>query len=262
MPAFGLLLGKWRDAGACSPGIFISASFLSEVMKHFLPAAERPASTERFSVSPPAWVERWRWPLMYLLLTALLLLGSRAHATTIYPVGVSPTANYHTIGAVLACATATERNNRGFGVEASADGQSFHEIGFVAGSGTSSARAYRFVDAAPGAGPRYFRLRQDDRDGGAHYYGPQRLNFDAPEAALLAYPTRFGPELTVALAHPTATTATLRLLDGLSREVWRQEQLLSPAAAPPPTSPTCAAGSYLLTATVGGQVLRTRVVRE
>ena len=167
--------------------------------------------------------------------------------------------------AVLTWATATEQNNHGFGLEVSPDGHHYQQIGFVAAEGgnSSAPRAYRFVDAAEGkAGPRYYRLRQDDRDGTAHYYDPQLLRFDAAPATLAAYPTQFGPDLTVALTHPTATTATLRLLDALGREVWQQEQALLPGAAPVRVQPTCAAGSYVLTATVGGQVLRQRVVKD
>ena len=84
----------------------------------------------------------------------------------------------------------------------------------------------------------------------------------AAPATLAAYPTQFGPELTVALSHPTAVTATLRLLDALGRAVWQQEQALLPGAAPVRVQPTCAAGSYVLTATVGGKVLRQRVVKD
>ena len=91
---------------------------------------------------------------------------------------------------------------------------------------------------------------------------PQLLRFDAAPATLAAYPTQFGPDLTVALSHPTATTATLRLLDGMGRAVWQQEQALTPGAAPLRVQPTCAAGAYILTATVGGQVLRQRVVKD
>ena len=65
----------------------------------------------------------------------------------------------------------------------------FCETNYVAaeGSGTSSApHSYRFVDAAESkAGPRYFRLYQDDGSGSSHYFAPQLLNFEAPAA----YPT-------------------------------------------------------------------------
>ncbi|MBF9223297.1 autotransporter outer membrane beta-barrel domain-containing protein [Hymenobacter ruricola] len=166
--------------------------------------------------------------------------------------------------AVLSWTTATEQNNRGFGIEVSLDGKTFSEIGFVAaqGGGTGSApRRYRFVDAREGkAGRRYYRLRQDDRTPGEpRYYGPQQFTFEAEEPVFSAYPTQFGQDLTVELRHP-ATTATLRLLDGLGREVWRQD--VAPGAAPLHVQPTGPAGAYILTATVAGQVLRQRVVKD
>ena len=55
---------------------------------------------------------------------------------------------------------------------------------------------------------------------------------------------------------------TLRLLDMAGRQVWQQEQALAPGAAPLRVQPACAPGSYLLTATVGGQVLHQRVVKN
>ena len=168
--------------------------------------------------------------------------------------------------ALLSWETASEEGNRGFGLEVSTDGRAYQQIGYVAAEGSgssSSARHYRFVDAAPGkAGPRYYRLRQDDRDGRAHYFAPQRLDFDAEGLALAAYPTQFSSELTVALSAPAAATATLRLLDMTGREVWHQEQALAPGTAPLRVQPACAPGTYLLTATVGGQVLHQRVVKD
>ena len=170
--------------------------------------------------------------------------------------------------AVLTWATAIEQNNRSFGIEVSLDGHTFWEIGFVAteGSGNSTApHNYRFVDTAEGkSGPRYYRLRQDDRIvSSAHYFGPLMLNFDARPTVLAAYPTQFGSELTVALTSPIATAATLRLLDVLGREVWRQVLALTPGAAPLRVQPTCAPGSYILTATLAdGLVLRQRLVKD
>ena len=133
-------------------------------------------------------------------------------------------------------------------------------------AGSATPRSYRFVDVSPAkAGRRYYRLRQDDRHPGpAGYCGVQVLDFEGttPTAALAAYPTRFGQDLTVDLRHPTATTATLRLLDGLGREVWRQPLALNSDAAPQRVQPVCPAGNYTLTATLDGQVLRQRVVKD
>ena len=165
--------------------------------------------------------------------------------------------------AVLTWATATEENNRGFGVEVSLDGKTFSQIAFVAveGSGSSAQpRAYRFVDATEDkAGSRYYRLRQDDLRGTSQYYGPRTVTFEAAPITFAAYPTRFGSDLTVELSGPAAT-ATLRLLDAMGREVWHQE--VTPGTAPLHVQPACAAGLYVLTATVAGQVLRQRVVKD
>jgi hypothetical protein len=166
---------------------------------------------------------------------------------------------------VLAWSTATELNNRGFGVEVSSDGTTFREIAFVpAPEGNSVApRHYRYTDAADGkSGLRYYRLRQQDHSGETSYTTPQALRFDADAPVLLAYPTRFERELTVELSGPAAAPATLRLLDGMGREVWRSAQPVAPGAAPLRLPVACPAGTYLLTAEVNGQVLRQRVVRE
>ena len=163
--------------------------------------------------------------------------------------------------ALLTWATASEQNCRGFGIEVSTDAKTYRALGFVASAegNSSSARSYRFVDAAEGkAGPRYYRLRQDDRDGTAHYYAPELVRFDAEAPTLAAYPTQFAQELTVALTAPTAEPTTLRLVDALGRPVWQQ------AVAPGTQAvrPACAPGAYLLTATVAGQVLHQRVVKD
>ena len=54
----------------------------------------------------PWWVRRRR-QLVGLLLSVLLLMGSRVQATVIYTVGVAPGANYSTIGAALAAVPST-----------------------------------------------------------------------------------------------------------------------------------------------------------
>ncbi|UYZ63421.1 zinc-dependent metalloprotease [Hymenobacter weizhouensis] len=69
----------------------------------------------------------------------------------------------------LAWTTAAERNNRGFAVEASADGADFRRLGWVPGQGsTPLPSTYRFEDAALAsyrATTVYYRLRQLDTDG-------------------------------------------------------------------------------------------------
>ncbi len=67
---------------------------------------------------------------------------------------------------VLAWATATEKNNRGFAVERSTDAKTFTTVTTVDGAGNSSMRLdYSAVDARPLAGLSYYRLKQTDLDG-------------------------------------------------------------------------------------------------
>ncbi|MFM2267422.1 MAG: hypothetical protein RL757_863 [Bacteroidota bacterium] len=71
---------------------------------------------------------------------------------------------------VLNWQTASERNNQGFTVERSANGQNFAPIGEVKGVGNSTAvQNYTFVDENPINGVNYYRLRQRDLDGKTDY---------------------------------------------------------------------------------------------
>lgn len=70
--------------------------------------------------------------------------------------------------------TASEVNNKGFNVERSTDGSSFHNIGFiptaVAGGNSSDMLAYSFIDASPVHSViNYYRLVQTDLNGQSTY---------------------------------------------------------------------------------------------
>ena len=79
------------------------------------------------------------------------------------------TAEAHGTTAHLDWHTASEKNNAGFAVEASANGTTFRRLGWVAGQGSSTTpRSYQFDDAALATYPGptvYYRLRQLDNNG-------------------------------------------------------------------------------------------------
>lgn len=67
---------------------------------------------------------------------------------------------------LLKWTTATERNNAYFGIQRSANGQDFTEIGRVNGNGTSTnTNDYQFTDDEPLSSLNYYRLQQVDIDG-------------------------------------------------------------------------------------------------
>lgn len=73
--------------------------------------------------------------------------------------------------AVLKWETASEINNMGFHVERSYDGDTFEEVAFVDGHGTTTEpQSYSFREPTMGSGV-YYRLRQEDFDGTTEYLG-------------------------------------------------------------------------------------------
>ena len=125
--------------------------------------------------------------------------------------------------ALLRWATASEKNNDHFDIEASADGQTFRRIGQVAGHGsTAQPQQYQLTDKAIAryaADPVYYRLRQVDADGTATY-SPVRTVRASSAAGFVVYPTHVptGQAATYRYTGP-AEPATLQVLDALGRTV-------------------------------------------
>ena len=66
--------------------------------------------------------------------------------------------------------TTSEKNNYGFEVERSVDGQTFYKIGFVKGFGTvQTTQHYQMLDLQPLNITNYYRLKQLDTDGAIAY---------------------------------------------------------------------------------------------
>ena len=172
--------------------------------------------------------------------------------------------------ALLRWATASEKNNDHFDVEASADGQTFHRIGTVAGHGsTSQPQQYELTDpniARYAADPVYYRLRQVDTDGTASYSPVRSVRVAAPLGLTAsAWPQPFGAEgTTLALRTATAGPAALLVYDALGRPVLSQ-QLDLPAGAtalPLSTLGHLASGVYVLRVRQGTQQAQLKLVRE
>lgn len=132
---------------------------------------------------------------------------------------VSFTAEALGADALLKWATASEKNNDRFEVEASADGRSFRRIGQVPGHGSSTQpHAYQLIDAAIaryGVSVVYYRLRQVDANGTASY-SPVRP-VAVPQLAglsLFPNPTRAAATLTGA-----APGAAVQVFDAVGRLV-------------------------------------------
>jgi hypothetical protein len=171
------------------------------------------------------------------------------------------------LGAVVAVgwATASEQSSASFEVERSVDGVVFSKIGQVAAAGTTSqGQQYQLLDRTPQAGLSYYRLRQLDQDGAAHYSPavPVQLApaIAAPLLTLAPNPTT--GRLTVQLVQATAQAATLQVLDALGRPMYQQAL---PAAATQEHAldlQALPAGVYLVRVTSAAGVATQRLVRQ
>jgi hypothetical protein len=136
---------------------------------------------------------------------------------------VSFNANFVDGAVLLSWKTATETNNLGFAVEKSLDGQSFTDIGFVNGSGTTTeAKSYSFVDSDLGtAANLYYRLRQIDYDGQAVYTTVIQVEVVKSISFNLAqnYPNPFNPATTIGYVLQEKSHAKLTVLNALGEEI-------------------------------------------
>lgn len=118
--------------------------------------------------------------------------------------------------------TATEKNNRGFEIQKSADGTNYMVIGFVNGNGTTTEQnAYSFVDNNNNTGKYYYRLKQLDFDGSYNLSDVVAVEVTAPvEFALNQnYPNPFNPSTTLQFSIPEQSHVVVKVFDMLGKEV-------------------------------------------
>ena len=169
---------------------------------------------------------------------------------------------------LLDWSTASERNNKGFDVEVSLDGQAFSNVGFVAGHGTSSSPlTYQFLDAnaARRGSLQYYRLRQVDADGTTSYSPVRTVRFaDKAGTALTVWPNPAHDTYTVVLTVARPQSAVVKVHDALGRLVSELPVVLLAGANQLPATfgQQAASGLYLLSTVLDGQVVRARLVRE
>ncbi|MFD2717692.1 alpha-amylase family glycosyl hydrolase [Hymenobacter monticola] len=162
-------------------------------------------------------------------------------------------------------ATAQEKNNAGFEVEKSADGQAFGRVATVAAHGGSQPASYSYTDAEA-TGAAFYRLRQRDLDGSAHFSAVVYVGTTTSPYVLVPNPSR-GEALQLLGGPILNEDAPLHLT--LSNVVGRTVFAPAPASRAVLAGPlsnalrSAAPGIYLLTITgPDGQSQRLRVVRE
>lgn len=174
---------------------------------------------------------------------------------------VSFTATKQETSALLQWATTWEKDAETFGIEKSADGKRWINIGRVAAKGSSNQLTnYQFVDQEPFTGINYYRLAQRDFDGTIHYSGIVSLIWEgnagmARSLRLFPNPARPGSEVYF---NDVFQSASIVVLDMSGREV-HQQNLSGESAL---RLPVLASGVYLLKIAAAGQQTTLRLVVE
>lgn len=160
--------------------------------------------------------------------------------------------------------TASEANNAGFVVERSLDGRAFLDVGSLPGAGTSAtAHDYTLLDGRLPAGATllYYRLRQTDLDGTAHYAPIRTVALTAAAVGFVVYPTHvLGGQAATYLYTGPAGAGTLLVLDVLGRPV-RTLPVDGRAQGAVPLA-GLATGAYVLRYTTATASFTTRCVVE
>ncbi len=163
-------------------------------------------------------------------------------------------------GVLLRWQTATELNNQGFAVERSATGKDWQRLAFVPGQGaTNEMQTYQFLDERPLPGINYYRLKQVDYDGAFEYSQVIALTYRKAEQLMQAFPNPSNGAFALRLDNPSRNPVQVAITNCQGNTIWQSDQATNEATWQQEfTFPE--AGLYLVTARIGAEVYRQRVV--
>ena len=157
----------------------------------------------------------------------------------------------------LTWTTASEKNNDGFMVQRSEDGESWEDLGWVAGMGDSDELVdYAFTDRAPNSNINYYRLNQIDYDGKNEYSKIESV-FIKVQGDFTVFPNPTSDYIHLAYSFDLEDIKSIQLFDVMGRQVKKfsvSNGALSVTNIPP--------GQYYLVLEVGGEMLHKSILIE
>lgn len=125
-------------------------------------------------------------------------------------------------GVVLKWITASETNNMGFSVERSIDGDSYTEITFITGKGTTTEQTnYSYIDKDLTVGTIYYRLKQIDLDGTFEYSNVITVDITVPTrfSLLQNHPNPFNPSTKIVFELPVDANVKLSIFNTIGQQI-------------------------------------------
>jgi Secretion system C-terminal sorting domain/Cleaved Adhesin Domain len=123
---------------------------------------------------------------------------------------------------MLSWITATELNNRGFYIERRNDSESWNNLGFVEGHGTTTEKqSYTFLDKNLSSGIYIYRLKQIDTDGSFEYSNEIEVDLGMPIEFSLSqnYPNPFNPLTIIRYSIPKSSNVIIKVFDVLGNDI-------------------------------------------
>lgn len=122
--------------------------------------------------------------------------------------------------------TATEKNNEGFEIQRSSDGENWETLDFIRGEGTTTqTTTYNFVDDNPMDGMNYYRLKQIDFDDQFEYSSIRVIEIEV-ENNTKVYPNPVQDFLNIELSSTEDVMISIFNLNGqLLREMTANESI-------------------------------------
>ncbi|MES2691197.1 MAG: T9SS type A sorting domain-containing protein, partial [Bacteroidota bacterium] len=171
---------------------------------------------------------------------------------------------------VLNWSTASEKNNKGFEVQRSADGKNWSKVDFVKGVGNSSSiNNYMFTDFnvfTPATKQLFYRLNQTDLNGAQALSNVVIVNNQATAARFTptVQPNPFNSYLTVNIASVTEDNAVITITDVTGKTVSVQHLacVKGDNSLSVPGMDALRSGMYFVTIQLGNEVLTNKVVKQ
>jgi hypothetical protein len=169
----------------------------------------------------------------------------------------------HEEGNFLDWQTISEWNVDGFEVQRSIDRRQWLNLGFVKSGGSGiQKQAYSFMDYYPGAGVRYYRLRQRDLDGKIQFSPLISLNSkegaDAAFFKVYPNPASVG-ELHVYSSQGYEAGALIRMYGPTGQLITEQQIRTANTQLDVRGLPS---GMYLISVSSGGQIRSEKIILE
>jgi hypothetical protein len=167
-------------------------------------------------------------------------------------------------GALLRWATATETNNKGFGIERQlTSSDSWQSVGYLASGNNTTGGTYEYLDKslsnATFSPQAYYRLRQEDQDGKVSYSPVAVVSRSAMAASseLLLSPVPVtGSNISLTFAEAGQAGSEITITNTQGQRLFSQTTQASADAALSLPVERLAAGVYIVSVRVPGQAVR------